>query len=103
MRATGNIRRIDDLGRLVVPKEVRRKLCIQEGDPFEIFYTEDAVTFKKYSPVKSVRHILDILNEAVDDEAHLRCHDELAKKIREMYELLNGQGRREGDCKEEIE
>ena len=41
MKATGQVRRIDDLGRVVIPKEVRRSLGIREGDAFEIFTTED--------------------------------------------------------------
>jgi len=48
MKATGIIRRIDDLGRIVIPKEIRRTLRIREGDPFEIFIEQDGgVTFKK--------------------------------------------------------
>lgn len=49
MRATGIVRRIDDLGRVVIPKEIRRKLKIREGDPLELFMANDSVTFKKYS------------------------------------------------------
>jgi AbrB family transcriptional regulator (stage V sporulation protein T) len=49
MIATGIVRRIDDLGRVVIPKEIRRKLKIREGDPLELFMTNDSVNFKKYS------------------------------------------------------
>ncbi len=52
MKATGIVRRIDDLGRVVIPKEIRRVLRIREGDPLEIFTEKDGeVVFKKYSPV----------------------------------------------------
>lgn len=52
MKATGIVRRIDDLGRVVIPKEIRRTLRIREGDPLEIYTdTEGEVIFKKYSPV----------------------------------------------------
>lgn len=52
MKATGIVRRIDDLGRVVIPKEIRRTLRIREGDPLEIFTdAEGGVIFKKYSPV----------------------------------------------------
>ena len=52
MKATGIVRRIDDLGRVVIPKEIRRTLRIREGDPLEIFTATDGeVVFKKYSPV----------------------------------------------------
>lgn len=52
MKATGIVRRIDDLGRVVIPKEIRRTQRIRQGDPLEIFTTPDGeVIFKKYSPV----------------------------------------------------
>ena len=52
MKATGIVRRIDDLGRVVIPKEIRRTMRIREGDPLEIFTTGDGeVIFKKYSPM----------------------------------------------------
>lgn len=49
MRETGIIRRVDDLGRIIIPKEIRRTLRIHEGDPFEIFLDQDELIFKKYS------------------------------------------------------
>lgn len=52
MKATGIVRRIDDLGRVVIPKEIRRTMHIREGDPLEIFTDKDGeLIFKKYSPV----------------------------------------------------
>lgn len=52
MRATGIVRRIDDLGRVVIPKEIRKTLRIREGDPLEIFTAKDGeVILKKYSPI----------------------------------------------------
>ena len=52
MKATGIVRRIDDLGRVVIPKEIRRTLRIREGDPLEIFTDrEGGVILKKYSPI----------------------------------------------------
>lgn len=52
MKATGIVRRIDDLGRVVIPKEIRRTLRIREGDPLEIYTDADGeVIFKKYSPI----------------------------------------------------
>lgn len=52
MKATGIVRRIDDLGRVVIPKEIRRTLRIREGDPLEIFTDrEGQVILKKYSPI----------------------------------------------------
>ena len=52
MKATGIVRRIDDLGRVIIPKEIRRTLRIREGDPLEIFTDrEGGVILKKYSPI----------------------------------------------------
>lgn len=52
MKATGIVRRIDDLGRVVIPKEIRRTLRIREGDPLEIFTDRDGqIILKKYSPI----------------------------------------------------
>lgn len=55
MKATGIVRRIDDLGRIVIPKEIRRTMRIREGDPLEIYTSpEGEVIFKKYSPVGEI-------------------------------------------------
>ncbi len=55
MKATGIVRRIDDLGRVVIPKEIRRTMRIREGDPLEIFTNRDGeVIFKKYSAMESM-------------------------------------------------
>ena len=55
MKATGIVRRIDDLGRVVIPKEIRRTLRIREGDPLEIFVDRDGeVILKKYSPISEL-------------------------------------------------
>jgi AbrB family transcriptional regulator, stage V sporulation protein T len=55
MKATGIVRRIDDLGRVVIPKEIRRTLRIREGDPLELFTDrEGEVILKKYSPISEL-------------------------------------------------
>ena len=52
MKATGVVRRIDDLGRVVIPKEIRKTLRIKEGEPLEIFTDrEGQIILKKYSPI----------------------------------------------------
>ena len=55
MRATGIIRRIDDLGRIVIPKEIRRTLRLREGDPMELFVEHDAVMFKPYQAIDNYK------------------------------------------------
>lgn len=54
MKATGIVRRVDDLGRVVIPKEIRRSLKIREGDPLEIFIENNGVCFQKYSTLGSL-------------------------------------------------
>ena len=54
MKATGIVRQIDDLGRVVIPREIRRSLKIREGDPLEIFLEKDYVCFKRYSALNSL-------------------------------------------------
>lgn len=54
MKATGIVRRIDDLGRVIIPKEIRRSLKIREGDPLEIFIENNGVYFQKYSTLGSL-------------------------------------------------
>ena len=59
MKATGVVRRIDDLGRIVIPKEIRRSLRIHEGDSLEIYIEgKDTVILKKYSLVESVNNFI---------------------------------------------
>ncbi len=64
MKETGILRRIDELGRIVIPKEIRKKLKIREGDNVDIFVSEDTVVLKKYSLLKDLDNILAILLEA---------------------------------------
>ena len=54
MKTTGIIRRIDDLGRIVIPKELRRSLRIKNGDTLEVFVDNDNIILKKYSPMESI-------------------------------------------------
>lgn len=75
MKATGIVRRIDDLGRVVIPKEIRRTLRIREGDPLEIFVDrEGEVILKKYSPIGELgdfaKEYADSLHEAL---GHIAC------------------------------
>ena len=68
MKATGIVRRIDDLGRVVIPKEIRRTLRIREGDPLEIFVDRDGeVILKKYSPINELGNFAKEYGEALYD------------------------------------
>ncbi|MBC8591236.1 stage V sporulation protein T [Wansuia hejianensis] len=71
MKATGIVRRIDDLGRVVVPKEIRRTLRIREGDPLEIFTDrEGQVILKKYSPIGELNEFATEYCEALHDNTN---------------------------------
>ena len=75
MKATGIVRRIDDLGRVVIPKEIRRTLRIRDGDPLEIFIDRDGeVILKKYSPIGELgefaQEYADALHESL---GHIAC------------------------------
>ena len=68
MKATGIVRRIDDLGRVVVPKEIRRTLRIREGDPLEIFTDrEGEIILKKYSPIGDISTFAGKYAESLSD------------------------------------
>lgn len=71
MKATGIVRRIDDLGRVVIPKEIRRTMRIREGDPLEIFTSSGEVIFKKYSPIGELSGFASQYAEALSSEVSL--------------------------------
>lgn len=80
MKATGIVRRIDDLGRVVIPKEIRRTLRIREGDPLEIFTGRDGeVILKKYSPIGELSEFAteyaESLHEALNHTAIVTDRD----------------------------
>lgn len=71
MKATGIVRRIDDLGRVVIPKEIRRSMRLHEGDPMEIFLGDDgeSVVFQKYNRIeKEFNDLLVKFDRAVKDQ-----------------------------------
>ncbi len=75
MKATGIVRRIDDLGRVVIPKEIRRTLKIREGDPLEIFTQKDGeIIFKKYSPIGELGNFAKEYAESLAQvSGHITC------------------------------
>lgn len=82
MKATGIVRRIDDLGRVVIPKEIRRTLRLREGTPLEIFTDhEGEIIFKKYSPVAEIsafaKQYADALAQALGHTVCITDHDQV--------------------------
>ncbi len=74
MKATGIVRRIDDLGRVVIPKEIRRTMRIREGDPLEIYTDrEGEVIFKKYSPIGELSDFSQDYCESLHKAGGINC------------------------------
>ncbi len=92
VKATGIVRRIDDLGRVVIPKEIRRTMRIREGDPLEIYTSRDGeVIFKKYSLLGGVEAFAAQLCETLSKSSGLIC----AISDRDTIIAAAGSGRRE--------
>lgn len=91
MKVTGIIRRVDDFGRIVIPKVVRREMGITEGTPLELFTEKGALIYKKYDVENELRNMVGNLMEAVED----MCIDlgpektgYIRRHIREIQKLL---------------
>ena len=92
MRTTGMVRRTDDLGRICIPKEIRKMVHTQEGDPFEIFIENENIILKPYNPIgeqKIIRKMIEVIDELdVLNEYELKHEvEQLLKKINtKLYE-----------------
>jgi stage V sporulation protein T len=80
MYCTGIVRRIDDLGRVVIPKEIRRTLGIKEGDPLEIYTDNDTVIFKKFNELS----FFDVMNDLINNQDDLTTEEKTA-----LFSTLN--------------
>ena len=97
MKATGIVRRVDDLGRIVIPKEIRRTICIKEGDPMELYLDEEGgIVLKPY-----VLDVGRVLENAIDMVARALEYDEryeakeVIDKLEAAEELWRELGKRE--------
>lgn len=92
MKSTGIVRRIDDLGRVCIPKEIRRAARIKYGDPLEIFVTEDGVLFRKYDTVSIMDNINTIFAQLDEfssrEDAPLAELNELRAALRKVDNWL---------------
>lgn len=93
MKATGIIRKVDDLGRIVIPKDIRRTMRIREGESLEIFIEgEDTVCFRKYKTnlsdaVDHLKEQIETFCEDLNDDALMRIEVLLG----EVLDLVNGE------------
>lgn len=91
MKATGIVRRIDDLGRIVIPKEIRRTMGAGEGTPIEIFPTNEGVLLKKYYAGASLSELLSAVAEEVEELSGylgLERTGDIRRHIREIQMAL---------------
>lgn len=95
MRATGIIRRIDELGRVVIPKAIRKECGIREGDPLEIFTEhmnrQSMVCFCKYEAgfMNSLTRLADAIDDEMMDDASNEQRDEVREHFYEIKKILN--------------
>lgn len=92
MKATGIVRRIDDLGRVVIPKETRKMMGIKEGDPMEIFVDNGAVVLKPYFATEESLDLISLLKEKTLSYAYLESREELLQKLDEVEAILKRRG-----------
>jgi transcriptional pleiotropic regulator of transition state genes len=91
MKGTGIIRRVDDLGRIIIPKEIRRALGISEGDPLEIYHDAAAgsVTFKRYHLSGAIADSIKAMIHRIANDDYLDNKSELLVKLGEIEEILS--------------
>ena len=91
MKNTGIIRRIDDLGRITIPREIRRTLNIKEDDPFELFVTDEMVCFQKYYVEKGYKEKIEGLIANLADEIDFENAKDIQSKLKEALALLRSE------------
>lgn len=87
MKTTGIVRRVDDLGRIVIPKEIRRALHIKEGDPLEIYVDDNVVCFKNYKYQAVEDACKEVLNASAD-LVNTEQRDAIAAHLKAIRELI---------------
>ena len=101
MRATGIVRRIDDLGRVVIPKEIRREMRIREGDPLEIFTEGKAICFCRYNPIDEekwetakniLRHLLIGGFKLADRDEEVKAEFEACDNTNTIMKSIKSEG-----------
>ena len=88
MKATGIVRRIDDLGRVVIPKEIRRSLGIREGDPLEVYVDSNGVIFKPYQPWKEMPEQVQDIRDRYAASMGSELSDAQSEIIQQMDNLV---------------
>lgn len=93
MTKSGITRRIDELGRIVVPKEIRYNLGIRDGEPLEIYTSDNAIIIKKYSQVENIKdlgqNICDIINDACKIGIMISDREKIIATSNNLKDLIN--------------
>lgn len=87
MKATGIIRRVDDLGRIVIPKEIRRILNVREGSPMELYIDGNKLVIERYKTFDSISETVDTLQALIDDYSEEFREDNLPSLHDQIDEL----------------
>lgn len=90
MKNRGIVRRVDDLGRIVIPKEMRKELGVADGDPVEMLMTDDGMFVRPHPRASEIASYLRNLKKAVSDDVNLekKEHEALLEKINEFEVML---------------
>ena len=88
MKATGFVRRIDDFGRVVIPKEIRRILNIREGDPLEVYVDSSMVILTPYTPWKDISDQVQDIRDRYADSMGAELTDTQSEIIQQMDNLV---------------
>lgn len=98
MKSTGIVRRIDDLGCVVIPKEIRRTMNLREGDPLEIYLEQDAVCFKKYDIAPSVNDMFNRLGDSFNSlNVNYTELSSLNRALNELRKTFDGITKKQAD------
>ena len=91
MKVTGIVRRVDDLGRVVIPKEIRRSMGIREGEPMEIYLENDAVMFRRYSYnlVDEVKRVAELIECNCNADSETMA--DISRMLSTVAELVKGE------------
>lgn len=92
MKSTGVVRRVDDLGRIVIPKEIRRTLRIRDGESLEIFVDREMIALKKFSKMSNMeevsKELVDIINDVINKNVFVTDRDKfiaVAGSLKKKY------------------
>ena len=93
MKATGIVRRIDNLGRVVIPKEIRKTLKIKENEQVEINVLDDSIVLNKYSDIheydKSINNLIDIIKSVYDRDIIITNLDKIVLTTKDYKDYIN--------------